>query len=187
MRSFGTRIQRAAQDFLTLPFVDRLVDLIKDVKSSNGTSINDKIPSPESLESEPYELKKLASTLSAKTIIQSPTTKWQPPSYANKKPSSPLAPIDQHQQHQPKKQQQQHAHHPHSAHGSCFPIFPVPTDIGGRSFQSNSNTSFSFAHGGNTNTARRLPMRTRGLAAICGMGSAHVRAPGEWAHFRSYS
>ena len=57
MQSFGTRIQRSALDFLTLPFVDRLVDLIKDVKSSNGTFINDERPSPESLESQPYELK----------------------------------------------------------------------------------------------------------------------------------
>ena len=57
MRSFGTRIQRSALDFLTLPFVDRLVDFIKDVKSSNGTFINDERPGPESLENQPYELK----------------------------------------------------------------------------------------------------------------------------------
>ena len=56
MQSFGTRIQRSVPDFLNISFVDRLVDLIK-VKSSNGTFINEKRHSLESLESEPYELK----------------------------------------------------------------------------------------------------------------------------------
>jgi pSer/pThr/pTyr-binding forkhead associated (FHA) protein len=69
MRSFGTRIQRSALDFLTLPFVDRLVDLIKDVKSSNGTFINDERPGPESLENQPYKLK--SDDIVARTLFYS--------------------------------------------------------------------------------------------------------------------